>query len=202
MPSWSTGRWVFALMFWRYKYLIWLIVFTGKSMKNFFSSKLHTRLSRLVLFSLSRTCVKWPQKPSPQDRPALKLNFDEQPTLVSVYNSFHSSLLQNKQIIQLWMSYRIPLWFSFSWSAATRMIANALSNDSPPSTPVRRPDNRLSVTVSNMQQNKSTKAGRHCRNVKMASSFYPFLCISEPCVSVFPGLHPTPPPPLFYFTFV
>ncbi|XP_047008648.1 uncharacterized protein C19orf47 homolog isoform X2 [Ictalurus punctatus] len=32
---------------------------------------------------------------------------------------------------------------------ATRMIANALSRDSPPSTPVRRPDNRLSVTISN-----------------------------------------------------
>ncbi|XP_066541795.1 uncharacterized protein C19orf47 homolog isoform X2 [Hoplias malabaricus] len=33
---------------------------------------------------------------------------------------------------------------------ATRMIANALSRDSPPSTPARRPDNRLSVTVSNI----------------------------------------------------
>ncbi|XP_060929058.1 uncharacterized protein C19orf47 homolog isoform X1 [Limanda limanda] len=32
---------------------------------------------------------------------------------------------------------------------ATRMIANALSSDSPPATPARRPDNRLSVTVSN-----------------------------------------------------
>ncbi|XP_036441268.1 uncharacterized protein C19orf47 homolog isoform X3 [Colossoma macropomum] len=32
---------------------------------------------------------------------------------------------------------------------ATRMIANALSRDSPPSTPARRSDNRLSVTVSN-----------------------------------------------------
>ncbi|KAF5897654.1 uncharacterized protein DAT39_012642, partial [Clarias magur] len=32
---------------------------------------------------------------------------------------------------------------------ATRMIANALSRESPPSTPVRRPDNRLSVTISN-----------------------------------------------------
>ncbi|XP_039642813.1 uncharacterized protein C19orf47 homolog isoform X4 [Perca fluviatilis] len=42
---------------------------------------------------------------------------------------------------------------------ATRMIANALSNDSPPATPARRPDNRLSVTVSNMQANKSGKAG-------------------------------------------
>ncbi|XP_075956146.1 uncharacterized protein C19orf47 homolog isoform X2 [Anarhichas minor] len=41
---------------------------------------------------------------------------------------------------------------------ATRMIANALSSDSPPATPVRRPDNRLSVTVSNMQANKSGKA--------------------------------------------
>ncbi|KAM7399265.1 hypothetical protein PAMP_018546 [Pampus punctatissimus] len=41
---------------------------------------------------------------------------------------------------------------------ATRMIANALSHDSPPATPARRPDNRLSVTVSNMQANKSTKA--------------------------------------------
>ncbi|XP_076846338.1 uncharacterized protein C19orf47 homolog isoform X2 [Brachyhypopomus gauderio] len=37
---------------------------------------------------------------------------------------------------------------------ATRMIANALSRESPPSTPARRPDNRLSVTVSN----KSAKA--------------------------------------------
>ncbi|XP_071352901.1 uncharacterized protein C19orf47 homolog isoform X2 [Trachinotus anak] len=41
---------------------------------------------------------------------------------------------------------------------ATRMIANALSHDSPPATPARRPDNRLSVTVSNMQANKSGKA--------------------------------------------
>ncbi|KPP61501.1 Si:ch211-160d20.3 protein-like [Scleropages formosus] len=39
---------------------------------------------------------------------------------------------------------------------ATRMIANSLSRESPPSTPVRRPDNRLSVTVSNKQA--STKA--------------------------------------------
>ncbi|XP_037315151.2 uncharacterized protein C19orf47 homolog isoform X5 [Pungitius pungitius] len=42
---------------------------------------------------------------------------------------------------------------------ATRMIANALSHDSPPTTPARRPDNRLSVTVSNVQPNKSSKAG-------------------------------------------
>ncbi|XP_034404756.1 uncharacterized protein C19orf47 homolog isoform X2 [Cyclopterus lumpus] len=41
---------------------------------------------------------------------------------------------------------------------ATRMIANALSKDSPPATPARRPDNRLSVTVSNMQANKNGKA--------------------------------------------
>ncbi|XP_027901600.1 uncharacterized protein C19orf47 homolog isoform X2 [Xiphophorus couchianus] len=42
---------------------------------------------------------------------------------------------------------------------ATRMIANALSHDSPPATPVRRPiDNRLSVTVSNSQANKNSKA--------------------------------------------
>ncbi|XP_046721237.1 uncharacterized protein C19orf47 homolog isoform X2 [Silurus meridionalis] len=41
------------------------------------------------------------------------------------------------------------LQYSFSCSAATRMIANALSRDSPPSTPARRPDNRLSVTISN-----------------------------------------------------
>uniref|UniRef100_A0A667X4R4 Chromosome 19 open reading frame 47 n=1 Tax=Myripristis murdjan TaxID=586833 RepID=A0A667X4R4_9TELE len=40
---------------------------------------------------------------------------------------------------------------------ATRMIANALSRDSPPSTPARRPDNRLSVTVSNKQANRSGK---------------------------------------------
>ncbi|KAL4647355.1 hypothetical protein GN956_G7913 [Arapaima gigas] len=41
---------------------------------------------------------------------------------------------------------------------ATRMIANSLSRESPPSTPVRRLDNRLSVTVSNKQASKSTKA--------------------------------------------
>lgn len=34
---------------------------------------------------------------------------------------------------------------------ATRMIANALSHESLPATPTHRPDNRLSVTVSNMQ---------------------------------------------------
>ncbi|XP_075997182.1 uncharacterized protein C19orf47 homolog [Genypterus blacodes] len=43
-------------------------------------------------------------------------------------------------------------------SPATRMIANALSHDSPPVTPARRPDNRLSVTVSNLQANKNNKA--------------------------------------------
>ncbi|XP_061575397.1 uncharacterized protein C19orf47 homolog isoform X2 [Cololabis saira] len=41
---------------------------------------------------------------------------------------------------------------------ATRMIANALSHDSPPATPVRRPDNRLCVTVSNAQASKNNKA--------------------------------------------
>lgn len=41
---------------------------------------------------------------------------------------------------------------------ATRMIANALSHDSPPATPARRADNRLSVTVSNVQGNKNNKA--------------------------------------------
>ncbi|XP_028319717.1 uncharacterized protein C19orf47 homolog [Gouania willdenowi] len=41
---------------------------------------------------------------------------------------------------------------------ATRMIANALSHESPPATPARRPDSRLSVTVSNMQASKSNKA--------------------------------------------
>ncbi|MEQ2185518.1 hypothetical protein GOODEAATRI_018997, partial [Goodea atripinnis] len=41
------------------------------------------------------------------------------------------------------------------FTAATRMIANALSHDSPPATPARRPvDNRLSVTVSNSQATK------------------------------------------------
>lgn len=41
---------------------------------------------------------------------------------------------------------------------ATRMIANALSHDSPPATPVRRSDNRLSVTVSNVPGTKKNKA--------------------------------------------
>uniref|UniRef100_A0A1A8M1T1 Chromosome 19 open reading frame 47 n=1 Tax=Nothobranchius pienaari TaxID=704102 RepID=A0A1A8M1T1_9TELE len=38
---------------------------------------------------------------------------------------------------------------------AARMIANALSHDSPPATPTRRSDSRLSVTVSNSQANKN-----------------------------------------------
>nr|XP_057936280.1 uncharacterized protein C19orf47 homolog isoform X1 [Doryrhamphus excisus] len=41
---------------------------------------------------------------------------------------------------------------------ATRMIANALSHDSPPVTPPRRTDNRLSVTVSNVPANKNSRA--------------------------------------------
>ncbi|XP_074872733.1 uncharacterized protein C19orf47 homolog isoform X2 [Carettochelys insculpta] len=44
-------------------------------------------------------------------------------------------------------------------SAATRMIANSLSRDSPPATPVRRPDtSKISVTVSNKMAVKNTKA--------------------------------------------
>lgn len=49
------------------------------------------------------------------------------------------------------------------------MIANALSHDSPPTTPVRRPDNRLSVTVSNVQANKGSKAGKYHRNQSLMS---------------------------------
>ncbi|CAI5780778.1 DUF5577 domain-containing protein [Podarcis lilfordi] len=47
-------------------------------------------------------------------------------------------------------------------SAATRMIANSLSRDSPPSTPVRRPDtstSKISITVSNKMAGKNAKAG-------------------------------------------
>ncbi|XP_060113825.1 uncharacterized protein C19orf47 homolog isoform X2 [Heteronotia binoei] len=47
-------------------------------------------------------------------------------------------------------------------SAASRMIANSLSRDSPPSTPVRRPDSstsKISVTVSNKLAVKNAKAG-------------------------------------------
>ncbi|XP_028597831.2 uncharacterized protein C19orf47 homolog isoform X3 [Podarcis muralis] len=47
-------------------------------------------------------------------------------------------------------------------SAATRMIANSLSRDSPPSTPVRRPDtstSKISITVSNKMAAKNAKAG-------------------------------------------
>ncbi|XP_053865995.1 uncharacterized protein C19orf47 homolog isoform X3 [Malaclemys terrapin pileata] len=46
-------------------------------------------------------------------------------------------------------------------SAATRMIANSLSRDSPPATPVRRPDtstSKISVTVSNKMAVKNAKA--------------------------------------------
>uniref|UniRef100_A0A8C6Z218 DUF5577 domain-containing protein n=1 Tax=Nothoprocta perdicaria TaxID=30464 RepID=A0A8C6Z218_NOTPE len=47
-------------------------------------------------------------------------------------------------------------------SAATRMIANSLSRDSPPAPPVRRPDasaSKISITVSNKLAAKNTKAG-------------------------------------------
>ncbi|XP_077174591.1 uncharacterized protein C19orf47 homolog isoform X2 [Paroedura picta] len=46
-------------------------------------------------------------------------------------------------------------------SAASRMIANSLSRDSPPSTPVRRPDSsasKISITVSNKLAVKNAKA--------------------------------------------
>ncbi|KAJ7303845.1 hypothetical protein JRQ81_011353 [Phrynocephalus forsythii] len=46
-------------------------------------------------------------------------------------------------------------------SAATRMITNSLSRDSPPSTPVRRPDtstSKISITVSNKMAAKNAKA--------------------------------------------
>lgn len=131
----------------------------------------HMRLSLPNLSAFFRTCVKWLRKPSPQDRPVLKLSLEELPTLVSVdisfpfliLYSFLSSLKEKKKISS---SKPVQLHvFLFSCSAATRMIANALSNDSPPATPARRPDNRLSVTVSNVQLNKSTKAGRYRRNV-------------------------------------
>lgn len=49
------------------------------------------------------------------------------------------------------------------------MIANALSHDSPPTTPACRPDNRLSVTVSNMQANKNNKAGEYHENQSLIS---------------------------------
>ncbi|KAJ6663852.1 hypothetical protein lerEdw1_009932 [Lerista edwardsae] len=50
-------------------------------------------------------------------------------------------------------------------TAATRMIANSLSRDSPPSTPVRRPDtsaSKISVTVSNKMAAKNAKAAALC----------------------------------------
>jgi len=53
------------------------------------------------------------------------------------------------------------------------MIANALSSDSPPTTPARRPDNHLSVTVSNMQANKSGKAGKY---IKPLTPYFLSLC--------------------------
>ncbi|XP_074075177.1 uncharacterized protein C19orf47 homolog isoform X2 [Macrotis lagotis] len=48
-----------------------------------------------------------------------------------------------------------------SATSASRMIANSLSRDSPPSTPVRRPDastSKISVTVSNKMASKHAKA--------------------------------------------
>lgn len=58
--------------------------------------------------------------------------------------------------------FSLILWSVLS--AATRMIANALSHDSPPSTPARRPDNRLSITVSNTQGKTSGKTGKRIGN--------------------------------------
>lgn len=37
------------------------------------------------VYPLFRTCAKWPLKPSPQDRPVLKLSSEELPILVSTY---------------------------------------------------------------------------------------------------------------------
>lgn len=63
------------------------------------------------------------------------------------------------------------------------MIANALSHDSPPATPARRPDNRLSVTVSNTQANKSSKAGKYYEKF-LFSLLFPVL-LDESCLYLF-----------------
>lgn len=54
------------------------------------------------------------------------------------------------------------------------MIANALSHDSPPSTPARRSDNRLSITVSNTQGKPSGKTGEHIGNYHFTLPPIPF----------------------------
>ncbi|XP_067317481.1 uncharacterized protein C19orf47 homolog isoform X1 [Anolis sagrei] len=61
-------------------------------------------------------------------------------------------------------------------SAATRMIANSLSRDSPPSTPVRRPDSnasKISVTVSNKMATKNAKATATLSNPEAENSTIP-----------------------------
>ncbi|XP_062818839.1 uncharacterized protein C19orf47 homolog isoform X2 [Anolis carolinensis] len=61
-------------------------------------------------------------------------------------------------------------------SAATRMIANSLSRDSPPSTPVRRPDSnasKISVTVSNKMAAKNAKATATLSNPGTENSTIP-----------------------------
>lgn len=62
--------------------------------------------------------------------------------------------LTSTQLSSIVVQYYFLFYF-FPFPAATRMIASALSRDSPPSTPSHRPDNRLSVTISN----KSSKMG-------------------------------------------
>lgn len=67
-----------------YKILLWYVI--AQYVRVRFSLLAgHMRLSLPNLSSFFRTCVKWLRKPSPQDRPVLKLSLEELPTLVSVY---------------------------------------------------------------------------------------------------------------------
>lgn len=108
------------------------------------------------------------------------------------YKSIVRVYIWNKQHWLIWNKLiHSCLNVAFFCSAATRMIANALSHDSPPPAPARRPDNRLSVTVSNMQANKSNKAGRFTPSALVSSASW------APSAAFLPLFNPRVPTALF-----
>lgn len=158
MPRWSTGRWDCALVVWRNKYLNELCIFTGKSVDKILFVKALDKIKSTNIVYLIQDMCKMATEAITSGQTSVKAEL-RRTANTRKYLQFISflSTKKNKTGYSVVSQLTHPC---FSCSAATRMIANALSNDSPPATPVRRPDNRLSVTVSNTQQHKSTKAGR------------------------------------------
>lgn len=126
MPSRSTGRWDQSFIFWGNEWSKWMVhcYWCGHVLVKYHwnisiifrkckngdrcclvseSQEIVSLHNLCIMYSFFRTCAKWLQKPSPQDRPVLKLSLEELPILVSVH-----ILLFYIKFTTEWL-----VWFSF-----------------------------------------------------------------------------------------